>query len=145
MHLGQMLFIAGEEICISNGIDEEELVEVWMAFSVSHLGGAAPTVDTLVQMERKELGKKQEVQPQPHLQSRSLESTLIIYSGKEPAYPLYTVLIVFVQLVTAELEFGDSVILYVEHGNFIVFLRLGGLQVYQYVGVDTSGINIVYS
>jgi hypothetical protein len=86
-----MLFIAGEEICISNGIDEEELVEVWMAFSVSHLRGAGPTVDTLVQMERKELGKKQELQPQPHRQSRSLENTLIIYSGKEPAYPLYTV------------------------------------------------------
>jgi len=91
MHLGQVLFIAGEEICISNGVDEEELVEVWMAFSVSHLRGADPTVDTLVQMERKEFGKKQELQPQPHRQSRSLENTLIIYSGKEPAYPLYAV------------------------------------------------------
>jgi hypothetical protein len=92
MHLGRVLFIAGEEICISNGIDEEELVEVWMAFSVSHLRGADPTLDTLVQMERKEFGKKQELQPQPHQQSsRSFGNTLVIYSGKESAYPLYTV------------------------------------------------------
>lgn len=90
-HLGQVLFIAGEEICISNGIDEEELVEVWVAFSASHLRDADPTVDALVQMERKEFGKKQELQPQPHRQSRSLENTLVIYSGKEPAYPLYAV------------------------------------------------------
>ncbi|KAJ9599819.1 hypothetical protein L9F63_009859, partial [Diploptera punctata] len=69
------------EICISNNIDEEELVEVWMAFSVSHLGGANPTLDTLGQMERKEFGKKQE--PQTVQKSRPQESTLIIYNGKE--------------------------------------------------------------
>jgi hypothetical protein len=75
-----------------NGIDEEELVEVWMAFSVSQLRGADPTLDTLVQMERKEFGKKQELQPQPQQQSsRSQENTLVIYVGKESGYPLYTV------------------------------------------------------
>jgi hypothetical protein len=88
---GQVLFIAGEEICILNGIDEEELVEVWMAFSVSQLRGAGPTLDTLAQMERKEFSKKQELQPQPQQQSsRSQESTLVIYVGKEPGYPLYS-------------------------------------------------------
>ncbi|KDR20724.1 DNA polymerase alpha subunit B isoform X2 [Zootermopsis nevadensis] len=73
-----------EEICNLNGIDEEELVEVWMAFSVSQLRGADPTLDTLVQMERKEFGKKQDHQPQPQQQSsRSQENTLVIYVGKE--------------------------------------------------------------
>lgn len=75
-----------------NGIDEEELVEVWMAFSVSQLRGADPTLDTLVQMERKEFGKKQDHQPQPQQQSsRSQENTLVIYVGKESGYPLYSV------------------------------------------------------
>ncbi|PNF26857.1 hypothetical protein B7P43_G16276 [Cryptotermes secundus] len=76
------------EICISNGIDEEELVEVWMAFSVSHLRGADPTLDTLVQMERREFSKKQELQPQPQKQStRSQENSLVIYLGKESTEP----------------------------------------------------------
>jgi hypothetical protein len=88
-----VLFIVGAEICISNGIDEEELVEVWMAFSVSHLRGADPTLDTLVQMERKEFSKKQELQPQPQQQSsRSQENSLVIYLGKESTYPSYTTL-----------------------------------------------------
>jgi hypothetical protein len=86
-----VLFIVGVEICISNGIDEEELVEVWMAFSVSHLRGADPTLDTLVQMERREFSKKQELQPQPQQQSsRSQENSLVIYLGKESTYPLCT-------------------------------------------------------
>ena len=79
---------AGLEICITNSIDEEELVEVWMAFSVSHLGGASPTLDTLGQMERKEFSKKQE-QPQTLQQSRPQESTLIIYKGKKDSTTLY--------------------------------------------------------
>ncbi|XP_069682292.1 DNA polymerase alpha subunit B isoform X2 [Periplaneta americana] len=57
-----------------------------MAFSVSHLRGADPTLDTLVQMERKEFGKKQEQQSQPQQQpSRSQENTLVIYLGKDSA------------------------------------------------------------
>jgi hypothetical protein len=64
-----------------------------MAFSVSHLRDADPTLDTLVQMERKEFSKKQELQPQPQQQSsRSQENSLVIYLGKECAYPLYTAL-----------------------------------------------------
>jgi hypothetical protein len=59
----------GVEICISNGIDEEELVELRMAFGVSHLRGAEPTLDTLVQMEGKEFNKKQELQHQLQQQS----------------------------------------------------------------------------
>ncbi|KAJ4447947.1 hypothetical protein ANN_09957 [Periplaneta americana] len=83
-------FIPGVEICISNSIDEEELVEIWMAFSVSHLRGADPTLDTLVQMERKEFGKKQEQQSQPQQQpSRSQENTLVIYLGKDSATSAY--------------------------------------------------------
>jgi hypothetical protein len=63
-----------------------------MAFSVSHLRGADPTLDTLVQMERKEFCKKQELQSQPCQQSsRSLDNSLVIYSGKEPLYPFCTV------------------------------------------------------
>lgn len=59
-----------------------------MAFSVSHLRDADPTLDTLVQMERKEFSKKQELQPQPQQQSsRSQENSLVIYLGKESAEP----------------------------------------------------------
>jgi len=123
MHLGQVLFIAGEEICISNGIDEEELVEVWMAFSVSHLRGADPTVDALVQMERKEFGKKQELQPQPHRQPRSLENSLIIYSGKEPAYPLYAVFDSICTVSNCRIGIQGFC---VELSYFILFFRLEG-------------------
>nr|CAD7197455.1 unnamed protein product [Timema douglasi] len=48
------------EICETNCIDEEEFVETWMAYTVSNLGGADPTVETLVQMERNCLAKTEQ-------------------------------------------------------------------------------------
>nr|CAD7261058.1 unnamed protein product [Timema shepardi] len=48
------------EICETNCIDEEEFVETWMAYTVSNLGGADPTVETLVQMERNCLTKTEQ-------------------------------------------------------------------------------------
>nr|CAD7425604.1 unnamed protein product [Timema monikensis] len=51
-HYGQIAR-SGVEICETNCIDEEEFVETWMAYTVSNLGGADPTVETLTQMERR--------------------------------------------------------------------------------------------
>ncbi|XP_026478350.1 DNA polymerase alpha subunit B [Ctenocephalides felis] len=50
------------EICANYGIDDpEQFVEQWMAFSISNLGGAEPTLEYLKQMERKELKRNENV------------------------------------------------------------------------------------
>ncbi|CAO1425697.1 unnamed protein product [Diamesa tonsa] len=46
------------EICVNCGQDDPvEFVEQWMAYSISHLGGAEPTVQYLIEMENKEFIK----------------------------------------------------------------------------------------
>lgn len=46
----------GLDLCTTHNItDPCEFVEQWLAFSVSHLGGAEPTLDNLAELERKEL------------------------------------------------------------------------------------------
>lgn len=47
--------IIGLDLCTNYGIDAVDFVEQWMAFSVSNLQGAEPTLDYLTDMERKEL------------------------------------------------------------------------------------------
>ncbi|XP_071453694.1 DNA polymerase alpha subunit B isoform X2 [Hetaerina americana] len=46
------------EVCVEAGVGEEEFLETWMAYSVSRLGGADPTIELLAQMERDEYGKR---------------------------------------------------------------------------------------
>lgn len=47
--------ILGVEICLNNGVsDPVEFVEQWMAYSLSKLQGAEPTLYFLTEMERKE-------------------------------------------------------------------------------------------
>nr|CAD7401440.1 unnamed protein product [Timema poppensis] len=68
------------EICETNCIDEEEFVETWMAYTVSNLGGADPTVETLVQMERNCLAKtEQETNTSSKKQKKT--SSLVIYNA----------------------------------------------------------------
>ncbi len=46
------------EICRSHHLeDAEEFVEKWMAYSISNLGGAEPTLEYLVEMENREFNK----------------------------------------------------------------------------------------
>lgn len=47
------------EVCVLRGVDEETFVETWMAYSLTHLDGAPPTVDAVNQMERKEFLKQE--------------------------------------------------------------------------------------
>nr|CAD7423415.1 unnamed protein product [Timema monikensis] len=68
------------EICETNCIDEEEFVETWMAYTVSNLGGADPTVETLTQMERNCLTKtEQEINTSSKKQKKT--SSLVIYNA----------------------------------------------------------------
>lgn len=49
---------SGLEICFSHDLDDaEEFVEKWMAFSISNLGGADPSVEYLTEMENREFNK----------------------------------------------------------------------------------------
>lgn len=44
------------DLCITHNInDEKEFVESYVAFSVSHLNGAEPSIESLSEFERKEL------------------------------------------------------------------------------------------
>lgn len=55
------IFIAAVELCISYHIDDAaEFVEQWLAFSVSHLSGAEPTLEYLNEFERKVFHAKRE-------------------------------------------------------------------------------------
>lgn len=50
---------SGLDLCTTHNItDPCEFIEQWMAFSVSHLGGAEPTLENLAELERKELTKE---------------------------------------------------------------------------------------
>lgn len=49
---------SGVQLCNEyNVYDPVEFVERWMAFSISNLNGADPTLDNLNEMERKELAQ----------------------------------------------------------------------------------------
>lgn len=49
------LFVLGVQLCNEYSVtDPVEFVERWMAFSISNLNGADPTLDNLNDMERKE-------------------------------------------------------------------------------------------
>lgn len=51
--------ISGVDICVEHGIeDADELVDSWMAYSVSHLQGDNPTPQHLAKFEREVLAKK---------------------------------------------------------------------------------------
>ncbi|XP_059610285.1 DNA polymerase alpha subunit B isoform X2 [Phlebotomus argentipes] len=80
--LSKCIEIAGEH----NLQDAVEFVEMWMAFSISCLGGAEPTVATLMEFERKEIVSKKVLQKgssrnQSDSTTRPGGDLLKIYSG----------------------------------------------------------------
>lgn len=79
------------EICVLHNIDEEEFAETWMAYSITHLNGDVPTVETLAQMERKELSSNAKMSANSS-NSRQATTPLTVYN-KTPSstkkYPFY--------------------------------------------------------
>lgn len=54
--------LLGVELCNEYNItDPAEFVERWVAFSLSHLNGADPTLDLLNEMERKEFANRKHI------------------------------------------------------------------------------------
>lgn len=86
-----LIFLPGVEICVLHLIDEEEFAETWMAYSITHLNGDVPTVETLAQMERKELSSNTKMSANSS-NSRQATTPLIVYN-KTPSstkkYPFY--------------------------------------------------------
>lgn len=82
------------EICVLHLIDEEEFAETWMAYSITHLNGDIPTVETLAQMERKELSSNSKMSANSS-NSRQATTPLTVYN-KTPSstkkYPFYVYL-----------------------------------------------------
>lgn len=65
------------DLCATYNItDPVEFVEQWMAFSVSNLNGADPTLDRLSEMERKELVGLQKKEKQHVSKTGGSSSTL---------------------------------------------------------------------
>lgn len=55
------VYFTAVELCITYRIDDAaEFVEQWMAFSISHLNGAEPSIEHLNEFERKVLQAKRE-------------------------------------------------------------------------------------
>ena len=82
--------VPGCELCSQYGINAEEVVETWMAFSVSNnIQGI--TLESLAQMERKEFAKKLREIPTPKGPSRQgvKNSSVVVYhANKDPVmYP----------------------------------------------------------
>lgn len=68
------------EICLSHGFDDaEEFVEKWMAYSISNLGGADPTIERLAEMENRELNKVKGTQSKNLKRSSEKSSNLKVY------------------------------------------------------------------
>lgn len=49
-----LLFFVGFELCNKYNLEAEDFCDQWYAFTISNLGGAAPTVENLDKLERKE-------------------------------------------------------------------------------------------
>lgn len=74
--------LPGLEICLKYNISAEDFVDQWIAFTASKLSGAAPTVDHLETMERKELQKSKDT-PRQRLATPKQN-----YGGLDDLYPL---------------------------------------------------------
>ena len=82
-----VLYVLGIEICVLRSVDEERFVETWMAYSLTHLDGASPTVDAVSQMERKEFLKKELGTLTPSVQPTT---PLVVYNKTQSTqYPLH--------------------------------------------------------
>ncbi|XP_055386101.1 DNA polymerase alpha subunit B [Condylostylus longicornis] len=64
------------EICLTHGLsDPVEFVEQWVAYSISNLNGAEPTIPFLIEFERKELANiKKELKSKPKTVKSELNS-----------------------------------------------------------------------
>lgn len=47
-------YFLGFELCSKYNLEAEDFCDQWYAFTISNLGGAAPTVENLEKLERKE-------------------------------------------------------------------------------------------
>lgn len=56
--LFNLLLFEGVSLCVEYAVDAESLTEQWMAFSLNHLNGAAPTMENLDMFARKEFSKR---------------------------------------------------------------------------------------
>lgn len=86
-----LLFCVGANLCGEYEIDAESFVEQWMAFSLSNLNGAPPSLKDLDLLERKEFSKRAAVQPVSAAireTSQNAGRNLTIYGGlDEEQYP----------------------------------------------------------
>lgn len=76
--------LLGVEICLNNGVtDPVEFVEQWMAYSLSKLQGAEPTLDFLTEMERKEYtNRKTSVKPKSSFMDVGNDLKIYNYGSK---------------------------------------------------------------
>lgn len=104
-----LLLFKGVSLCDEYSIDAESLTEQWMAFSLNHLNGAAPTLENLDVFARKEFSKR----PANYLNAPSKEaarsstgSSLMVYGAPVPAqYPFIRMFHVFHCFLTASRVF----------------------------------------
>lgn len=73
-------FQTGLEIGFSHDVDDAvEFVEKWMAFSISNLNGADPTVQYLTEMENREFSKVQQQNQSRKRSAAEKSSNLKVY------------------------------------------------------------------
>ncbi|KAI5741008.1 hypothetical protein M8J76_009479 [Diaphorina citri] len=73
-------------ICMCSNIPAEEFVETWMAYALSNLDGADPTIEYINQFERKEL-KTYTSQTQTKKPLSKTETTPVIYNRADSNAP----------------------------------------------------------
>lgn len=81
----------GVSLCEEYDVDAETFIEQWMAFSLSHLNSAAPSVENLELLARKEFSKRAANRlnaPAKETPSSSTGSSLTVYGTPVSAqYP----------------------------------------------------------
>lgn len=83
----------GVSLCEEYDVDAETFIEQWMAFSLSHLNGAAPSIENLELLARKEFSKRaaSRLNAPAKTSSSSTGSSLTVYGAPvSTQYPFQT-------------------------------------------------------
>lgn len=87
-------FFIGVSLCEEYNIDAETLVEQWMAFSLTNLGGAPPSLENLDLLVRKEFSKRTVNRPNVSVKENTRSTagaSLTVYGTSVSAqYPFNT-------------------------------------------------------
>ncbi|CAH2242039.1 jg20601 [Pararge aegeria aegeria] len=74
-------------LCAEHDVDAETFIEQWMAFSLTALNGAGPSVENLNLLEKREFSKRSASRNAPAVDSLSTGTSLTVYGAPASVQP----------------------------------------------------------